>query len=126
MRRRLGCPPKREVAIRNWRISRRNAERAYFVFFRFAAQYAFIRSACALRRAALWRLRFGAEGAVGTAFCGLPRRFAEPWRASMARFSLSRSAISRAMIWSVGIQFLRLSWRAGDCQGIGIFGSGLL
>ena len=33
----------------------------YFAFFRFAAQNAFIRSACALRRAALWRLRFGAE-----------------------------------------------------------------
>jgi hypothetical protein len=89
-----------------------------------------MRSACALRRAALWRLRFGAETTgvadVATAFGGLPRRFAEPWRASMARFSLSRSAISSAMIWSTGIQFLRLSAATGDCQVIAILGSGLL
>jgi len=51
-----------------------------------------MRSACAFRRAALWRLRFGAEATgvadVATAFGGLSRRFAEPWRASMARFNL--------------------------------------
>ncbi len=35
----------------------------------------------------------------------------------MARFSLSRSAISMAMMCSVGIQFLRLSAGAGDCKG---------
>jgi hypothetical protein len=70
-----------------------------------------MRSACTLRRAALWRLRLGAEtsGAAAMAtFGGLPRRFAEPWRASIARFNLSRSAISRATMCSVGIQFLRL------------------
>ena len=86
-----------------------------------------MRSACALRWAALRRLRFGAEAVVVAAFFGgLPRRFAEPWRASMARFSLSRSAISRAMILSTGIQLLRLRGGAGDCQGIARSGSGLL
>ena len=69
-----------------------------------------MRSACAFRRAALWRFRFGAEpsGAAGVAaaFGGLPRRFAEPWRASIARFSLSRSVISRAMMCSVGMNFV--------------------
>ena len=42
-------------------------------------------------------------------FGGLPRRFAEPWRAWMARFNLSRSAISRERMWSVGM-----------CQGDGM------
>ena len=83
----------------------------YFAFFRFAAQYAFIRSAWAFRRAALWRLRFGAEitgaaGDVAMAFGGLPGRFAPPWSASIARFNLSRSAISRAMMCSVGMNCL--------------------
>ena len=61
-------------------LAGRSPDPGYFAFFRFAAQYAFIRSACALRRAALWRFRFGAEatGATGVAtpFGGLPRRFA--------------------------------------------------
>ena len=81
----------------------------YFAFFRFVAQYAFMRSAWALRRAALWRLRFGTETSVAAsvtaALGGLPRRLADPWRASMARFNLSRSAISRATMCSVGIEF---------------------
>jgi hypothetical protein len=63
-------------------LSPLGATPGYLAFFRFAAQYAFIRSPWALRRAALWRLRFGA-GATGAAdvamaFGGLPRRFAEP------------------------------------------------
>jgi hypothetical protein len=48
-------------------------------------------------------------------FGGLPRRFAEPWRASIARFSLSRSAISMAMMCSVGIEFCRVApWGDGE------------
>ena len=83
----------------------------YFAFFRLA-QYAFMRSACASRCAALRRFRFLASGAAaGVALAangflgGLPGRFAAPWSASMARFSLSRSAISRAMMYWVGIEF---------------------
>jgi len=68
-------------------------------------------SACTFRYAAL-RFRFffraiattGVAAAASGFFGGLPRRFAEPWRASIARFNLSRSAISRAMICSVGIE----------------------
>ena len=80
---------------------------AYFLglpaAFRFAAQYAFIRTPCALRWAELMvrRLRFtgtaiGAGAATAASFGGLPRRLAGPPRTSMARFSLSRSAMSRA------------------------------
>jgi len=86
--------------------------RGFMAFLRFA-QYAFMRSAWAFRCAPLRRFRLGPEtsGAVGTAafFGGLPRCFVEPRRASIARFSLSRSAISRAMMCSVGIEFLRLA-----------------
>jgi hypothetical protein len=71
-----------------------------------------MRSACAFRCAALRRRRFfaGVGATAGAAtisgfFGGLPRRFAGPWRASMARFSLSRSAISKERIWSMGMKF---------------------
>lgn len=72
-------------------------------------------SAIAFRAAAL-RVRLRAVGAdTSTAGAdtlvtgGRPRRFVGPWRASMARFSLSRSVIRRATIWSVGIQRI-LAW----------------
>ena len=48
--------------------------------------------------------------AVSGFFGGLPRRFAGPWRASMARFSLSRSAIRSVMICSVGIERIVACW----------------
>ena len=74
---------------------------AYFAFFRLA-QYAFMRSAWALRCAALRlrRLATGAGVAIAASgfFGGLPRRFADPCRAAIARFNLSRSAISMAMM----------------------------
>ena len=67
-------------------------------------------SAMAFLPAALsLRLRFAGTGvgagatAASGFFGGLPRRFVGPWRTSMARVSFSRSAIRRAMIWSVGI-----------------------
>jgi hypothetical protein len=93
-----------------WRLFKQTQWR-YFVVFRFAAQYAFMRSACALRRAALWRLRFGVtaiEGvnAVATgALGGLPLRLVVPCSAAIAWFNLSRSAISREMMWSVGMNY---------------------
>ena len=52
----------------------------YFAFFRFAAQYAFMRSTCALRCEALRRLRTEARAGVATTdvfFGVLPRRLAE-------------------------------------------------
>jgi hypothetical protein len=69
---------------------------SYFAAFRFAAQYAFIRSDCALLWAADRFLRFGAITAEGRSvamgfFDGRPRRFTGPWSASMAWLSLSRS-----------------------------------
>jgi hypothetical protein len=42
---------------------------------------------------------FAASGLFG----GRPRRFVGPWRASIARVSLSLSDIRRATMWSVGI-----------------------
>ena len=54
-------------------------------FFRLAAQYAFMRSACAFRCAALWRLRFifgaagdGVAAVISGFFGGLPRRLPVP------------------------------------------------
>ena len=68
-----------------------------------------MRSACAFRCAAVKvRPRFfgaGADAVVAAAFLGgRPRRFVGPWRTSMALLSLSRSAMRRATIWSVGIE----------------------
>ncbi len=85
---------------------------AFASAFRFAAHLWRILSAAASRWAAVnfRRLRFaGLATLVGAAavsgfFGGLPRRFVGPWRASIARVSLSRSAISKARICSVGIQ----------------------
>ena len=65
-----------------------------------AAQRLFWPSAIFRRDAALTR-RFLDAAAV----CSAAGFFAGPWRASMARFSLSRSAIRRETMWSVGIDF---------------------
>ncbi len=77
-------------------------------FFRFAAQYAFMRWDCSLRAAAdipPFRFLGGADGgatvAAGPApaeefFGERPRLLMGPWRASIARLSLSRSATSSA------------------------------
>jgi len=70
-----------------------------------AAQRFLAASAMALRPAAL-RVRFCFAGAFATGFLpdpgGRPRRLG-PCNASIARFSLSRSAINRATICSMGI-----------------------
>lgn len=77
-------------------------------FFRFA-QYAFIRSDCALRLAGLRRFRLvavcaGPVNATVNGFLGgLPRRLTGVPNASIARFSLSRSEIKSARICSVFI-----------------------
>ena len=81
-------------------------------FFRLAAQYTFMRWDCFLRAAAdIPSLRFlaGADmeatGATAAAakefFGGRPRLLMGPWRASIARLSLSRSATSSARMFSV-------------------------
>ena len=81
----------------------------HFSFLRFA-QYAFMRFDCAFRAAApipLCRFFAGAGAGVMAAINGFlggrPRRFTGPCSASMARLSRSRSAMSKASIWSVGI-----------------------
>src|SRR5260370_25504989 len=79
-------------------------------FFRLA-QYAFIFRACAFLWAAVNFRRPFLTGAVGAAALtlaaaflgGRPRRLVGPCRASMARLKRSRSATSKAMIWSLGI-----------------------
>lgn len=75
----------------------RKSERYFAVDFRFFAQYAFIRSACCFRWAAVnLRDRFFKDGSVPleetapSALGGRPRRFV-PWSTSIARFNLSRS-----------------------------------
>jgi hypothetical protein len=75
----------------------------YFpAFFRRFAQNAFIRRDWAFRLAADIRRRGAGEGgavAVAAAngfFGGRPRLFSGPCNASIARFSLSRSAMSNA------------------------------
>src|SRR5579871_4358312 len=77
-------------------------------FLRFAAQYAFMRSDCSLRAAAdIPPLRFlagadwGATAAADKVLRGPPRLLIGPWRASIARLSLSRSATSSARMFSV-------------------------
>jgi hypothetical protein len=84
---------------------------SYFLpcFFRFAAQYAFILVAAALRFAALMPCRFfpgagvGVTAAINGFLGGRPLLRAGPCNTSMARLSRSRSAMSNASIWSVGI-----------------------
>jgi hypothetical protein len=83
----------------------------YLAAFFLPAQYFRIRSACCLRCAAV-KVRFFLAGAAEAAtvatvargfFGGRPRRFVGPCRASIARFSLSRSSIRSVRICSVGI-----------------------
>jgi hypothetical protein len=79
--------------------------------FFFAAQYAFILAACCFLWAAVNPRRFFFAGAGAAAevvtpsgfLGGRPRRFVGPLRASIALLSLSRSAISRLRMCSVGI-----------------------
>src|ERR1019366_1910074 len=93
----------------------------------FAAQYAFMLSACFLLWAAL-NLRFfllagqgamvGPGVAVGVAtaigfFGGRPIRFVGPCRASIARLSRSRSVTRRAIICVVSM-ISRLAWRCSS------------
>jgi hypothetical protein len=74
----------------------------------FSAQLFFCARAIFFLVAALNGFRsLGADSAAVTAsgfFGGLPRRLTVPVRASIARFSLSRSAMRRARMWSVGIE----------------------
>jgi hypothetical protein len=84
--------------------------RGYLACFLRFAHCAFIRSDCALRAAAdipPRRFFVGAGTAVATRAArgflgGRPRRLV-PWRASMARFILSRSATRSTTMCSVGI-----------------------
>ena len=79
---------------------------AYFFARRFA-HISFMRLPCAFLWAAVKvrPLFFGVgPGFMVTVFLGgRPRRLVGLWRASIARFSLSRSAINKATICSVGI-----------------------
>src|SRR5258708_2579387 len=85
---------------------------AFFVTFTsaflFAAHLRRIRSEAAFRWAAVnlrpCFLGAGAAAAARGFFGGRPRRFVGPWRASIARLSLSRSWTRRARICSVGIE----------------------
>jgi hypothetical protein len=85
---------------------------AFTSAFFFAAHRRRILSEAASLWAALNLRRFffaGLVTSVGTAAAsvflgGLPWRFVGPWRASMAAWSLSLSAISKATICSVGIK----------------------
>ena len=85
--------------------------------FRFAAHLNRIRSDAAF----LWAaenlrpcfLGAGAAAEIVTVsgfFGGRPMRFVGPWRASMARLSLSLSATKRGRICSVGIQGIVARW----------------
>jgi len=77
----------------------------YFDFcFRLAAQYARMRSDCALRAAADIPPRFfGLAAGAEALFAELPRCAAPPCKAWIARFNRSRSATKRATICSVCI-----------------------
>jgi hypothetical protein len=87
----------------------RSLESLYLPSFFRLAQYAFIFRACAFLWAAVKVLRpfltgVGAAAMLAAAFLGgRPRRLVGPCRASMARLKRSRSATSKAMIWSLGI-----------------------
>ena len=88
-----------------------------------AAQYFFIRPDRALRAAADIPLRCRRGLVSGTAdaaadFGGRPRRLVGPCRASIALFSLSRSATSSATICSVGIRHRSYHFVTCTCQGI--------
>jgi len=72
--------------------------------FRFAAQKAFILSPCFFRCAAVNVRRFGAEsGPIVSSETGRPAAFADDPKASIARFSLSRSKIKSVTMCSVDI-----------------------
>jgi hypothetical protein len=86
----------------------------------FAAHRLFC-AAAILRRAAALILRFGfPESVVASAAAfagGRPRRFAGEESVSIARLSLSRSAISRATMWSVAIHENRNTSSTPDTPG---------
>jgi hypothetical protein len=106
-----GAPTRRDRRKRRRRCKGLSKmDSSYLACFLRLAHCAFIRSDCALRAAADIPPRrfFGAAGAGGATrtangfFGGRPRRLV-PWRASIARLILSRSATRSTTICSVGI-----------------------